>query len=106
MEKYPTITLYKGATTIIRLDLTEMDMQGGSVVFTVRSKVNRALVKKWVFCESETYDITFSEEMTAQLMTGKGNYEYDIMWHIDGERFPQCGPSDIIVMHTVGGRYG
>lgn len=104
MEKFQPILLKQGATTIVEIDLSDFDMSGGSVVLTMR-KCNKSkrVVRTWEFTESKVHEVIFEDEFTATLDTGKFNYEYDIMWHLDGERFAQCAPSVIEVMRTVGG---
>lgn len=103
MAVYPTIRLYQGATSVVEIDLTNFDLQGGKVIFTMRSKSSeKEIVKTWEFDESIKNTITFTDEFTAGLNLGNA-YEYDIMWHLNGERFPQCDPSPISVSRTVGG---
>lgn len=104
MEQYPTIYLYQGATTVVEIDLTDFDLQGGSVVLTVRKKKNpRDIMETWELTESKVHEIVFKDELTATFETGAGKYEYDLMWHIGEERFAQCAPSPIEVAKTVGG---
>lgn len=103
MATYPTIQLYQGATSVVEIDLTNFDLQGGKVIFTMRSKSGaKEVLKTWEFTESIKNTITFTDEFTATLKIGNG-YEYDIMWHLNDERFAQCSPSDINVSRTVGG---
>lgn len=102
MEQYPTIKLYKGATSIIDFDLTDFDMQGGFVALVMREK-GGDVRREWRFGEPGVHAVTFEDEFTATLNDGKYKYEYDVMWHVDGERFAQCAPSPIEVSKTVGG---
>ena len=100
---YPVIQLFQGATSVIEIDLTDFDLQGGEVVFTMRNKFGaKDIVKTCTFSTSELHNIVFTDEFTATLKTGSG-YEYDIMHHLNEERFVQCEPTDIEVSRTVGG---
>lgn len=106
MEQCPTITLRKGATSVLQVDLTEFDMQGGSVVLTVSNRKGEPL-KKWETSESRLWDVVIPDEFTATLKVGEDRYMYDIMWHIGEERFAQCEPSPVTVVLTAGGyQYG
>lgn len=102
METYQTIHLMQGATSVVEIDLTEFDFQGGSVVLVMRKKGGDVL-REWEFAEQAVHQCVFEDEFTASLKLGKFNYEYDIMWHLDGERFAQCAPSPVEVGETVGG---
>lgn len=104
MEQYPTIYLYQGATTVVEIDLTDFDLQGGSVVLTVRKKKGtRDVVETWELTEARVHEVVFKDELTATLDAGTNKYEYDLMWHIGEERFAQCAPSPVEVAKTVGG---
>lgn len=103
MKQQPEIRLLQGATSIVELDLTGFELQGGKIVFTMRkARKDGEIIKTWEFETQETHNIVFSDEFTATLDTNSV-YEYDIMWHLDGERFAQCLPSPIRVTRTVGG---
>lgn len=102
MEQYPAIKLMKGATSVVEVDLTDFDMQGGSVLLVMREK-GGDVIREWELSEQGVHECVFEDEFTALLNVSKYNYEYDIMWHIDGERFAQCAPSPIEVTRTVGG---
>ena len=103
MEQYPTIYLFKGATSIVEVDLSDFALQGGKIVLTVRrTKGACEVVKTWEFDKSGEHKVVFEDEFTATLEVGS-DYEYDFMWLLDGERFPQCLPSPIEVVRTVGG---
>lgn len=102
MDQYPTIKLMKGATSIVEVDLTEFDMQGGYVAMSM-GDAGRGVIREWRFDTSEPHAVVFEDEFTATLTAGGSRYWYDIMWHIDGERFAQCVPSPIDVSETVGG---
>lgn len=102
--EYPIIKLRQGATSIVDLDLTDFDFQGGSVVMTMsRRGLFGNPLRTWEFTTAEVHSIVFEDEFTAGLRVGNHNYEYDIMWHLDEERFAQCAPSPIEVSRTVGG---
>lgn len=102
MEQLPTITLRKGATTVVQVDLSNFDMQGGYVALTISDKKGNPL-KSWKMDEQRVWDITIPDEFTASLKVSTENYLYDIMWHLNDERFAQCAPSPVIVEATVGG---
>lgn len=103
MATYPTIQLYQGATSMVEIDLSTFDLQGGTVVLTMRSKSgSKEVIKTWEFKTADKHTIVFTDEFTANLKLGN-QYEYDVMWHLDDERFAQCEPSDINVSRTVGG---
>lgn len=104
MDEYPAIQLYQGATSVVQVDLEDFDMQGGSVVLTVRRrKPPRTVVASFEMAEPGVHDVVFKDEETALLEVGEGKYEYDVMWHVGEERFPQCAPSPVSVARTVGG---
>ena len=109
MEKYPTIYLHRGATSVVEFDLTDFDLQGGSVVVSMSARGMDGrpgrVINSWEFRTPEIHEAVFKDEFTATLEVGKKNYEYDVMWHLGEERFPQCAPSPIEVSYTVGG-YG
>lgn len=103
MAKYPTIQLYQGATSVVEIDLTNFELQGGKIVVTMRNKSGKKeVIRTWEFDRAIKHEIVFTDEFTATLALG-ARYEYDIMWHLDDERFVQCEPSDINVSRTVGG---
>lgn len=102
MNQLDAIALQKGATALVSLDLSDFDMQGGYVLFTVKEKGGE-VIREWRFSEAEVHNIVFEDEFTAILDLGKHLYEYEIMWHVDGERFAQCAPSPIEVTRTLGG---
>ena len=102
MEKFECINLMRGATSIVQVDLTDFDLQGGTVVLTM-SKVGGEVVKSWEFTEAGVHNLVFDDEFTAGLMCGRFLYKYDVMWHFNGERFAQCLPSPILVNNTAGG---
>lgn len=101
VQQYPAIKLMKGATTAVEVDLTDFDMQGGYVLMVVREACG-CVVREWRFDERGTHVALFDDELTASMEVG-GSYEYDLMWHVDGERFAQCAPSPVEVSRTVGG---
>ena len=102
MRQFEAIKLMQGATSVLNLDLTEFDFQGGDVVLTIRKKGGE-IVREWSFDEPAVHALVFEDEFTATLENGRYGYEYDVMWHIDGERFAQCTPSPVEVYRTVGG---
>ena len=103
MATYPTIQLYQGATSLVEINLTDFDLQGGEIVFTMRSKSGaKDVMKTCAFKTAEVHNIVFTDEFTSTLKLGDG-YEYDIMWHLNEERFVQCEPTTITVSRTVGG---
>lgn len=102
LKQYPTITLYKGATSIVRFDFSNVEMNNGYFILTVKKKNNKKVLKEHKFTEPKVYDVVFDDDLTKDLYTNE-QYYYDIMYHIGGERFPQCSPSPITVLDTVGG---
>lgn len=102
MEKCDCIYLMKGATTIVQVDMADFSLQGGTVVLTM-SKAGGEVVRTWEFTEAGVHNVVFEDDFTAGLKCGRFFYEYDIMWHFNGERFAQCLPSPIIVTSTAGG---
>lgn len=102
MNQLPPIILYKGATSVIDLDLSEFDMQGGYVLFVISESFG-GVVRDWRFDESAVHAVVLEDEFTASLDESKTKYKYGIMHHVDGERFAQCSPSPVEVLNTVGG---
>lgn len=102
MEQLPTINLRKGATTVVQVDLSDFDMQGGYVALTIADKKGEKR-KSWTMDEQRVWYITIPDEFTADLKVSESKYVYDIMWHLEDERFAQCAPSNVIVEATVGG---
>lgn len=102
LKQYPAITLYKGATSIVRFDLSNVEMNDGYFVLTVKKKNSKQVLFEIKFEEQMVYDVVFEDDFTKDLYIGD-SYYYDIMYHIGGERFPQCAPSPITVLETVGG---
>ena len=102
LKKYPEIILYKGATSIVRFDFSIAEMNEGYFILTVKKKNSQKVLKEFKFTEQKVYDLVFEDEFTKDLHSNE-HYYYDIMYHIGGERFPQCAPSPITVLETVGG---
>ena len=103
MNKYPAIELYKGATSVLDIDLSEFDFQGGKVVFTMKDKFRKGAVMKKEFDTQDAHQIVFDTQFTEGLAISDARYEYDLMWHIGDARYPQCAPSPVVVLKTVGG---
>ena len=102
MEQFAPITLRKGATTVLQVDLTSFDMQGGFVVLTISDNKYTPL-RSWKTDEQKLWTITIPDEFTSGLRVSKECYFYDVMWHLGDERFAQCAPSHVLVEATVGG---
>ena len=102
MEQLAPITLRKGATSVVSVDLTAFEMQGGSVVLAISDKKGKPL-KTWETDKQEKWGITIPDEFTATLKVGEESYIYDIMHHIGEERFALCEPSPVKVLLTAGG---
>lgn len=100
LKTFPLITLYKGATTQVELDLTDFDLKGGSMMFTVEDEQDEIVFQE-EYNTSEKHLVTFGDEFTASLLDEK--YYYDIMWVFENNRYPQCLKSNIKVVDTVGG---
>ena len=96
------ITIKKGATALLRVDLTQFDFQGGYVVLTIKHKDRIKPIFEHRMDTAEVHIITLPDELTARMQVGD-LYQYDIMWHINDERFAQCPPQPIRVVPTVGG---
>lgn len=102
LKEYPKITLYKGATSVVRFDLSNVNMNEGYFVFTMKAKKSNDVLKQFVFNEKKIYDVTFEDDFTKDLIISC-DYYYDIMYHVGEERFPQCLPSKIEIKKTIGG---
>ena len=102
IKEFPIIKLHKGATTIVDFDLSNFDFQGGYVQLTIKDK-NNSVIKEQRLEFQGVNEVMFNDEFTKNLEIGKDVYRYDLMWHINGERFAQCLPSRIDVVKTIGG---
>lgn len=103
MDQFPTIYLMKGATTVVQVDLTDFDMQGGYAVLAVSEARSGKVLRAWKMEERRVHEVVFPDEFTAELSVSDSKYVYDIMWHLNDERFAQCAPSPIDVASTAGG---
>lgn len=105
MEQLAPITLRKGATTVVQIDLSTFEMQGSYVALTVaeNKKKEAKIIASFVMDEQRVWDLTFKDEDTEKLDLKENAYVYDIMWHLNDERFAQCAPSPVIVEATAGG---
>lgn len=103
LKQYPEITLHKGASSIVKFDFSNIEMGDGFHVFTMKDKVNKTVLKSIRFDEAREYNIAFDDDFTKDLST-VGEYCYDIMYHLNENRFPRCAVSPIKVVETVGGR--
>lgn len=101
LEKLDPIVLYRGATTILEIDLTEWDMRLGIFLLTVRDLEEDIIFKEFELTTSEKHQIIFKDDETINLVVGK-KYGYDIMMLIDEERYPQCSISPVKVVKVVG----
>ena len=102
MQTLSQIQLYKGATSEVEFDLTNFVIpEGGKVVFTIKAMGRNTPVFTTEFETSVKHTVVFSDEFTANLVLGQA-YEYDLMLHIGGERYPQCSPSKVILDRVVG----
>ena len=102
MKQLTPINLRRGATTVLKINLTDFDMQGGYVELTISNKKGEP-IKSWKTDEAHVWYVVIPNEFTAELKVGEGKYLYDIMWHIGEERFAQCEPSPVTVSLTAGG---
>ena len=102
MEQLTPIKLRRGATTVVEIDMTGFDPKGGEFVLTLSDKKGKPQ-KEWRTNKAEVWSVLFPDEFTAGLKVGEGNYLYDIMHHVDGERFAKCEPSEVTVVMTAGG---
>lgn len=100
-NKSPMLTIERGGTAILQLDLTEFDMKSGSVVFAIKNSSNEVIYAK-EFNESEIVEFVIPDEFTKTLEVD-GRYTYDVTWFLDGERFIQTEMQRVNVVDTVGG---
>lgn len=101
LEKFPRLILYKGASSVIGFDFSQFDFMGGKVVLTIKD-MDKHTIKTVEYNESRLYNTLFDDDWATQLEIGRDKYLYDLMLHIDNERYPQCLPSPITVLDTVG----
>lgn len=100
MKELETLKLYRGATSVIELDFTGFNFESNSYCqLTIKKKYNDDIVFQHDFNKSIKYYVTFKDEFTAILDDDK--YEYDIMYILKDERYPQCSISDIVIDEVV-----
>lgn len=87
----------------VDFDLTDFDFKGGTVVFSFGKNGEPRNMMNVEMRENAIQTVAFPAEFCANLTVGKGNYEYDLAWHVDGNRFPICAPSSVTVQRTIGG---
>lgn len=104
LQELEPILIYRGATSQIEIDLSDFDMQGGSVLFTIRNLSKTKVYFEQTFTTSEIHTVTFTDEFTVGLSASE--YVYDIMHLLKDERFPQCKPSPVVVEGVVGSYHG
>lgn len=103
LKPFPTIKLYKGATSIVKFNFSKVQMDGGYLVFTMKKEHSKQVLMEIKFDEQKVYDVVFQADFTKNLYTSE-HYIYDIMLHLDDERFPLCDISHIVVQGTAGGK--
>ena len=103
MEQLPPIILYKGATSVIDLDLSEFDMQEGHVLLIMCDRGSGAAIGEWRFDTQGVHQIVLDDDFTATLEISDHRYEYGIVWILPGGRRPKCAPSRVEVKRIVGG---
>lgn len=100
MKELETLKLYRGATSVIELDFTGFKFESNSYCqLTIKKKYNDDIVFQHNFDKSIKYYVTFKDEFTAGLYDDK--YDYDIMYILNEERYPQCSISDIVIDEVV-----
>lgn len=100
--RLPMLTLFRGATSIVTIDLSDWDMTAGTCLFTLKHKITGEIVKQEMFTTAEQHTITFRDDETIGLTVNIGMYYYDIMLLVGEERYPQCAPSPVTVKEVVG----
>lgn len=103
MNELETLVLYQGATMMFQIDLTGCELNGGKFVLCVREKDKNKPILVKEMTSADVHTVTIGTNITQNLIISEDKYEYDIMLHINGERFPQCSPSPVSVRKTVGG---
>lgn len=97
------IYLYRGASSLIDFDFSNFEFQGGYVLLTVQDTQTKTNVKTYKFTKQEKTTVLFDDELTSNLKISSTRYKYDLMHHVDNERFPQCTPTPVVVFDTIGG---
>lgn len=102
LDKQITLYLYRGATSSIEIDFSKFNFEANSKCeFTISSIYNDNILLKFSFNSNKKYTIIISDEFTKTLSDNK--YRYNIMYIVNGNRFPQCADSDIIVKDIANG---
>lgn len=102
LTRLPGLTLFRGATSVVVLDLSEWDMTAGTCLFTLKQKSTGEIIKQETFTTADAHTITFRDDETGSLAIGPDAYYYDIMLLAGEERYPQCAPSPVTVKEVVG----
>lgn len=102
LNKQPTLYFYRGTTSSLEFDFSSFIFQpNGKCVFTISSIYENNELLQFEFKESKKYVMLISDEFTSKLKDNK--YYYNIIYEVDGERYPQCANSDIIVKDIING---
>jgi hypothetical protein len=100
LNKQTTLYLYRGASSTIDFDFSNFDFAVGSkCVFTISNLCKKENLLQFEFTEKKKYTMIITDEFTKTLKDNK--YLYNIMYIGNGERYPQCADSDIIVRNVV-----
>jgi len=100
MKQLEALTLSRGATNVVEFDFSEFDFYNNSYCqFAIKRKNGDKVICKIDFNNSKKYYVIFKDEFTSCLHEQK--YEYDIMYMINDERYPQCLISEIEVNGVV-----
>lgn len=100
LNKQTTLYLYRGASSVIEFDFSDFEFASNSkCVFTISSLCNKEEVFSYEFTQAELYEVLIRDDITINLKDNQ--YKYNIMYILNGERYPQCADSDVIVRNVV-----
>ncbi len=101
--QFESITINRGCSSLVEIDFSGFDFQGGKCTLSLEDAKKNVLAT-FDFAEARKYIIEFTPEITKDFANSKGLYVYDIVHHTGaGNIYPQCLPSQIIVVDSVGG---
>lgn len=99
IKKYPTIKMHRGGVTSVNFNLSNFDYKGGYVVLTIKKKSGFSTIYEQIFDKQEVYLVVFDKKFTESLHYS--NYLYDLVLVVEGEYYPLCLPSDIVVEEVI-----
>lgn len=101
MKTLQPIIIYRGATSEVNFDFTDFNFEpNSSCILTIKNKEGTETKFGYIFTEPKKYTVIFQDEETIDFTDDE--YEYDIMYLVNDERYPQCAPSKVIVKEVVG----